>query len=348
MNEFNIEVQGGSSVRLPIAGKYCDRDIIVTTSGSGEDSLIKANELSDIQNFEDDKIYLLKNGIPVDFYIYDYNFKMIMPFSQFMYLSSMPIPEYEITILNEMPTDFGSLKESDMDTFSYVNFYCIKNENIFTNYIYLGGQLVPFTMITQQMGITFVDLGKINSLAELTQNRNQHSFGVFSQDNTLLVPENIANKVVLSSQELIGPEKLLENSLIKEIKEEDFGNATSLRAYCFYDCDFEKVKISDKIITIGMEAFSENSSLVSVTLGRNTINFGSYIFKSCRNLTEIKFLTNPLSLGYTVLSGCTNSDLIIYVPWSESDSINVNAPWGATPKEIVYNVKYDDKGNIIN
>ena len=39
MSEFNIEVQGGSSVRLPTAGKYCDRDIIVTASGGGGWSL---------------------------------------------------------------------------------------------------------------------------------------------------------------------------------------------------------------------------------------------------------------------------------------------------------------------
>lgn len=36
---FNIEIQGGSSVRLPIAGKYCDRDIVITTTiGGGGDS----------------------------------------------------------------------------------------------------------------------------------------------------------------------------------------------------------------------------------------------------------------------------------------------------------------------
>lgn len=35
MSEFNVEVQGGSSVRLPTGGKYCDRDIIVTASGGG-------------------------------------------------------------------------------------------------------------------------------------------------------------------------------------------------------------------------------------------------------------------------------------------------------------------------
>ena len=35
MSEFKIEVAGGSSVRLPTAGKYCDRDIVVTATGGG-------------------------------------------------------------------------------------------------------------------------------------------------------------------------------------------------------------------------------------------------------------------------------------------------------------------------
>ena len=33
MNEFNVEVLSGSSVRLPTAGKYCEADIIVTSPG---------------------------------------------------------------------------------------------------------------------------------------------------------------------------------------------------------------------------------------------------------------------------------------------------------------------------
>lgn len=37
MSEFNITVEGGSSVRLPTAGKYCDRDIVVTAEGGTED-----------------------------------------------------------------------------------------------------------------------------------------------------------------------------------------------------------------------------------------------------------------------------------------------------------------------
>lgn len=37
MSEFNIEVKGGSSVRLPTAGKYCDRDIVVTAADNSEE-----------------------------------------------------------------------------------------------------------------------------------------------------------------------------------------------------------------------------------------------------------------------------------------------------------------------
>ena len=31
---FNIEVEGGKTVRLATAGKYCDRDIVVTAKGA--------------------------------------------------------------------------------------------------------------------------------------------------------------------------------------------------------------------------------------------------------------------------------------------------------------------------
>ena len=40
MNEFNIEVNGGVSVRLPTGGKYCDRDIIVTAIGDSSEGYI--------------------------------------------------------------------------------------------------------------------------------------------------------------------------------------------------------------------------------------------------------------------------------------------------------------------
>jgi hypothetical protein len=44
---FNIEVEGGSSVRLPAAGKYCDRDIVVTATGGTEAVLLIQGKLTE-------------------------------------------------------------------------------------------------------------------------------------------------------------------------------------------------------------------------------------------------------------------------------------------------------------
>jgi hypothetical protein len=47
---YNIKVDGGTSVRLPTAGKYCDRDIIVTAEESGVDlpDLVSPGESGDL------------------------------------------------------------------------------------------------------------------------------------------------------------------------------------------------------------------------------------------------------------------------------------------------------------
>ena len=44
---FNITVEGGTSVRLPTAGKYCDRDIVVTAQGGGGDDVKLAGSIVD-------------------------------------------------------------------------------------------------------------------------------------------------------------------------------------------------------------------------------------------------------------------------------------------------------------
>lgn len=50
---FNIEVEGGSSVRLPTAGKYCDRDIIITALGGGGGSMEMGELTATIENYYD-------------------------------------------------------------------------------------------------------------------------------------------------------------------------------------------------------------------------------------------------------------------------------------------------------
>lgn len=46
MAEHNINVAGGSSVRLKTAGKYCDRDIVVTASGGSEEITLQEKSVT--------------------------------------------------------------------------------------------------------------------------------------------------------------------------------------------------------------------------------------------------------------------------------------------------------------
>lgn len=55
MSNFNVTVQGGTSVRLPTAGKYCDRDIVVTATG-GNDKLFKSVMERSVTEFKDESI----------------------------------------------------------------------------------------------------------------------------------------------------------------------------------------------------------------------------------------------------------------------------------------------------
>lgn len=56
MSEHNITVEGGTSVRLKTAGKYCDRDIVVTASGGGDAGLPDGYKRVDFIEFTGDQL----------------------------------------------------------------------------------------------------------------------------------------------------------------------------------------------------------------------------------------------------------------------------------------------------
>lgn len=61
----NITVEGGTSVRLPTAGKYCDRDIVVTATGGGSVSEPSTISGINLHNTETDIPNTYLNGATV-------------------------------------------------------------------------------------------------------------------------------------------------------------------------------------------------------------------------------------------------------------------------------------------
>ena len=51
MNEINLTVEGGTSKRLLTAGKYCDRDIVVTATGEGSGGIDTSDATAEAKDF---------------------------------------------------------------------------------------------------------------------------------------------------------------------------------------------------------------------------------------------------------------------------------------------------------
>ena len=340
---MNINVQGGSSVKLLTAGKYCEEDIVVIATGDGGGSnLIEVENLSDIKAFDTEKIYKVKGEVPRGFYFYDSRFNKTLTLTQYMFLSLEVIPQVVESLIL---VDGEQLKDSDLTTFTALYTYYSPVDN--KNYISMSGQLVPMEMIMAQMGATIRDLGKFENFEDLIET-GEDAMGTYCYDNSLIASSE--TKTLTFDENGIEPytdfhKDFIEGTL-EELTEKDFGNSSAVRYKCF--CRFnelKRVKTSNLIVEIYEGAFERCRNLTSCTFGKNVKGLSSNIFYDCSALEEIKFLGKPDSINSQAFYGVGDASYIIYVPWSEGEVDN--APWGGNPSSIVYNTKFDENGNII-
>lgn len=130
----------------------------------------------------------------------------------------------------------------------------------------------------------------------------------------------------------------------------------SIKSSAFYDCTkLGLTKLPESLTYIGESAF--RNALIEITelppqletisnyafLNRTRVKIsvipasvktlGTRCFEGT-GITEITFKGTPTSIGAGIFNSCSNLK-VINVPWSETDPINVNAPWGASNVETI-------------
>ena len=88
--------------------------------------------------------------------------------------------------------------------------------------------------------------------------------------------------------------------------------------------------LSSQNIFNGCKALEVTSIPAGVT------SIGTNVFAGCTSLTSLTFLGTPTSISASAFKDCTKL-AEIKVPWASTDTINANAPWGATNATITYN-----------
>lgn len=87
--------------------------------------------------------------------------------------------------------------------------------------------------------------------------------------------------------------------------------------WAFSDCtSISTLSIGESVITIGSQSFSDCSSLVSVIIPNSVITLGSCCFQSCNNLSSITIGESVGLIDIYAFWYCPNLDTIIFKPTS--------------------------------
>ena len=115
-----------------------------------------------------------------------------------------------------------------------------------------------------------------------------------------------------------------------------YGNITSLRDFCFYNCiGLTSVIIPDSVSSLGYACFYSCTDLISITLPNSVTSLGNSCFNNCTGLTSITLPDSVTSLGEGCFSRCTRLT-------------NIQLNWNTTTEIITYNSTwiYEASANV--
>ena len=117
----NITVEGGTSVRLPTSGKYCDRDIVVTATGGG--SVSEPSTISGIN------LHNTETDIPNTYMIGD----RIIAYNGWTTTDFIPVEEgkfYFVYSVSAIGTKYCSKFDANKENAKALSFSTCLNKNI--------------------------------------------------------------------------------------------------------------------------------------------------------------------------------------------------------------------------
>ena len=303
MSEWNISIDGGGSKRLKTAGKYCDRDIIVTAVGGSED-------LNDVLNEQEALITELQEVIaskaagggsggdseltaPADGKTHIYITLQEGRLSPRLTLC----PKGTVTV------DWGDGSTPDVLTGTSTSSTKNTPEHTYAepgNYeivLDIDGELgIPTDMVncSNRNLKTAYKMGVYD--VRFSDNVTYFANMAFSQYSAL-------KKAWLPSLAAI-PQKLFSDcTMLATVNIPD--GQSQISASLFYNCkSLSNISFPDGLKTIGNEVMRSCSALKNFSLPDSLTTIGSSAFEYCYSLTKVIFPAGFASLGGSAFSGC--------------------------------------------
>ncbi len=190
------------------------------------------------------------------------------------------------------------------------------------------------TIETQQIEIGNNAFQNCSSLSTVTFNNVIKSVGGYAFQNCtslkkIVLPNNIES---IGQYIFAGCTSLASATLPNKI--------TVLPAYAFQKCSaLVSVNIPSSVTEIGNYAFSE-SGVQRMTISNNVKTLGTYVFNGCSSLEECVLGTKITTIPVFTFSGCTNTNLKIYLMGTISDIGSNSNSFGSNASTYVKGTVY--------
>ena len=325
MAEHNISVEGGKSIRLKTAGKYCDRDIVVTATGGTEDlnAVLSEQEalIATLQNTLRTKtganLPLTKKDI--NFYDYDGTLLHSYTMEEAQELTELPpLPEHQGLICQEWNYSLESIKSQEHKV--DVGATYTTDDGTTRVYIHLEeGRTSPMLGVCPKGTVT-VDWGDGTMPDVLTGTSTSTVVWTptheYAEPGDYVITLTVEGEMGLSgSSTVLGYANILRYSENDDVRNSVYQNAvqkieigsdiTSIDSYAFSGChSLASVMIPDGIKNIKQGAFKECYSLASIVIPNSVTSIGESVFYQCPSLTFIVIPNGVTSIGKYMFYCC--------------------------------------------
>ena len=310
MADIEITVEGGSSARLLTAGKYCDRNILVTATGGGGGTVVPAN--------------------PKDVNFYDYDGSLLYSYTiaEANLLTELPQPpthdgltfqewNYPLDMV-QATTNKLNIGATYITSDGKTRLYISVPANSEPGLPPPRNQVPLYFQQTVENGVT-IDWGDGSPAETLSGTGVVNTTHTYETAGDFVISLTPADGCELelgtgSSSNCVmgatGNNGRVYSNMLQRV--EVGGSVTSIGAYAFPNChSLSSVVIPDGVTSIETYAFSNCYSLSSVVIPDSVTSIGAYAFRNCYSLSSVVIPDSVTSIGAYAFQNCYSLSSIV-------------------------------------